>query len=315
MANQAETERWPALPLAEWQDTYQTLHLWTQIVGKVRMCQTPWLNHSWGATLYVAPRGLTTGIVPHDAGAFQVDLDFVDHALVITPDAGEVRAFALEPRSVADFYGELMELLAAMGYPARIVAVPNEVEEAIPFAEDTRHAAYDADAAYRFGRILAAVHPILLRFRSRFLGKASPVHFFWGAFDLAASRFSGRTAPPHPGGMPHLPDAIAREAYSHEVSSAGFWPGIPGGPVAEPSFYSYIYPAPEGFDAATIAPDAAYWSGDLGEWLLPYDAVRTAADPEAALLAFLESTYEAAANLAGWDRAALERREGRPDGR
>jgi hypothetical protein len=303
---------WPALPLAEWQETYQTLHLWTQVVGKVRMVQTPWINHSWGTTLYVTPRGLTTGTVPHGGRAFQVDLDFVDHALTVVPSHGAARGFALEPMAVAEFYRRLMDLLREMGYPVEIVAVPNEVEEAIPFAGDTRHASYDADAVGRFGRVLLASHRVLLRFRSRFVGKATPVHFFWGAFDLAASRFSGRPAPPHPGGLPHFPDAIAREAYSHEVQSAGFWPGTPGGPVAEPAYYAYVYPAADGYERAAVRPEEARWSAELGEWVLPYEAVRTAGDPESTLLDFLQSTYEAAAELAGWDRQALERPEGRP---
>jgi hypothetical protein len=305
-------DAWPALPLAEWQETYQTLHLWTQVVGKVRMVQTPWINHSWSATLYVTPRGLTTGTIPHGERAFQVDLDLVDHALTVVPSHGAARGFALEPMAVAEFYRRLMDLLREMGYPVEIVAVPNEVEEAIPFAGDTRHASYDADAAHRFGRVLLASHRVLLRFRSRFLGKATPVHFFWGAFDLAASRFSGRPAPPHPGGLPHFPDAIAREAYSHEVQSAGFWPGTPGGPVAEPAYYAYIYPAPDGYERAEVRPAEARWSGELGEWVLPYEAVRGSEDPEATLLDFLQSTYAAAAELAGWDRQALERPEGRP---
>lgn len=305
---------WPALPLDGWQDTYQTLHLWTQIVGKVRMVETPWINHSWGVTLYVSPRGLTTGAVHHRNGrTFQVDFDLVEHLLYVTTDDGERRGLELRPRSVADFHGELMATLEELGVGVDIVASPNEVEEAIPFAEDTEHASYDADAAHRFGRVLRSSDRVFQRFRSRFLGKCSPVHFFWGAFDLAVSRFSGRPAPEHPGGLPNFPDPVAKEAYSHEVSSAGFWPGIPGGPVAEPAYYSYIYPAPEGFEAAKVGPAAAYWTADLGEWVLPYDAVRTAANPEATLMEFLQSTYEAAADLAGWDREALERSEGRPD--
>jgi hypothetical protein len=305
---------WPPLPLAGWQETYRTLHLWTQVVGKVRMVRTPWLNHSWGATLYVSPRGLTTGIVPHGPGrAFQVDLDLLGHALTVTPSDGGARGFALEPMAVADFYRRLMDLLLEMGYPVEIVTVPNEMEEAVPFEADILHASYDPEAVARFCRVLISSHHVLLRFRSRFVGKATPVHFFWGAFDLAASRFSGRPAPPHPGGLPHFPDAIAREAYSHEVQSAGFWPGTPDGPVAEPAYYAYHYPAPEGYERAAVGPDAAFWSADLGEWVLPYEAVRTAADPEAALLEFLETTYAATAELAGWDREALERPEGRPE--
>ena len=308
----AQAAAWPPLSQLEWRDTYATLHLFTQVVGKVRLVQTPWINHSWSVSLAVSPRGLTTGWVPHGDEALEIEFDFLSHTLEVSTSRGGRRSFGLEGISVAGFYRELMEGLDEMGVPVDIVETPNEMEEITPFPEDEEHATYDPDAAHRFWRILLATQRVFTRFRSRFLGKVSPVHFFWGAFDLAVSRFSGETAPEHPGGLPHFPDPVAREAYSHEVSSAGFWPGNAGGPVEEASYYSYIYPAPEGYGEADVSPDAAYWTDELGEWVLPYEAVRTAEDPEATLMEFLQSTYEAAADLAGWDRAALEREEGRP---
>lgn len=304
-------DEWPELPLEDWQDTFETLHLWTQIVGKIRLAQTPWINHSWHVPLYVTARGLTTSAVPYGGRCFQIDFDFFDHRLLIDASDGGRRVLELSPRPVADFYQEVMATMGHLGMPVKIHGSPNEVEEPVPFADDQRHSAYDGDAAQRFWRILVHAQRVFQRFRARFLGKNSPVHFFWGSFDLAVTRFSGRPAPPHPGGVPNLPDWVAREAYSHEVSSAGFWPG--GGPHPFPLFYSYAYPTPEGFGAAAVEPEAAFYSEELGEFVLPYDAVREAESPDEALLAFLESTYRAAADLAHWDREALECPE-LPDG-
>ena len=295
--------RWPELPPAG--DTRATLHLWTQIVGKIRLVGTPWINHSWHVALYVTAHGLTTSPIPHGGGAFEIEFDFVRHVLRIRTGAGGSRDLALVPMTVARFHRELFAALADLGIRTAISDLPNEIADVVPFTEDTVHAAYDRDWAERFGRILSSAHDVFTRFRSGFRGKVSPVHFFWGSFDLAVTRFSGRPAPRHPGGVPHLPDDVVREAYSHEVSSAGFWPGG-GGPVAGPSFYSYAYPAPDGFAEAPVRPQAAFFSRDLGEFVLPYDAVRTAPDPDGALMAFLDSTYEAAASLGHWDRAALE---------
>lgn len=298
-------DRWPALDYNAWKDTRETLHLWTQVVGKVRLALTPWMNHSWHVTLYVTARGLTTGPMPCGVRETQIDFDFIDHVLWLRTSDGHFRQIMLKPMPVAEFYGEVMAALSALGVSVRINTMPNEIPGAVPFEQDTTHSAYDPDYAYRFWRALASSHAVFELFRTAFLGKVSPVHFFWGSFDLAVTRFSGRKAPAHPGGVPNLPDNVAREAYSHEVSSAGFWPGSPG-PVEYPAFYSYAYPAPEGFGAAKVRPAEAFFSKDLGEFLLPYDAVRKAADPEATLLAFLQSTYEAAADLGHWDRASLD---------
>jgi hypothetical protein len=303
-ADRAQAEIWPALPYDAWNDTCATLQLWTQIVGKIRLAKTPWTNHSWHVTLYVTSRGLTTSPIPDDGRAFEIDFDFVDHALLIRTSEGAARQLALEPRSVADFHDALIAALAEVGIRVGIHGRPNEVANSIPFREDREHAAYDADYAQRFWRVLLQVDRVLKQFRTRFLGKVSPVHFFWGSFDHAVTRFSGRKAPPHPGGIPNLPDAITREAYSHEVSSAGFWPG--GGAIDYPAFYSYAYPTPAGFAATPVRPKAAFFHEQLGEFILPYDAVRSAQDPDALLLDFLQTTYEAAANAADWDRAALE---------
>ena len=300
-----KTEAWPSLPLEEWKDTYATLHMWTQIVGKIRFAQTPWINHSWHVTLYVTSRGLTTSPIPYGEKTFELDFDFIDHRLVIETSGGDVRFIELRPRSVADFYSEVMSTLRDLGLDIRIHTLPNEVADPVPFEKDGQHASYDPDYANRFWRILVQTDRVFKEFRARFIGKCSPVHFFWGSFDMAVTRFSGRTAPPHPGGVPHLPDVVAREAYSHEVSSCGFWPG--GGPVPYPVFYSYAYPAPEGFKDAPVKPSGAFYSTDLGEFLLPYDEVRKAKRPGEVLLDFLQSTYEAAATLAKWDRHALER--------
>ncbi len=300
-----EVERWPELPYADWKATCETLHLWTQIVGKIRLTQTPWLNHSWHVALYVTTRGLTTSPIPCGGRSFQIDFDFIDHVLWIRTDEGHFRQVMLAPKSVAAFYGELSAAMAALGLHVRINTTPCEIVDCVPFDQDQVHAAYDPGYANRFWRVLLSTHDVLAYFRTAFLGKASPVHFFWGSFDLAVTRFSGRPAPLHPGGVPHLPDAVAREAYSHEVSSAGFWPGG-GGPVADAAFYSYAYPAPEGFASAVIRPTQAFFSPQLGEFILPYDRLRSSPDPDAMLMEFLQSTYEAAADLARWDRAALE---------
>lgn len=298
-------EVWPSLPFDEWKDTYATLHMWTQIVGKVRFAQTPWINHSWHVTLYVTCRGLTTLPIPYGERTFQIDFDFIDHKLVIETSDGEVRYIELRPRSVADFYRDVMAKLRELGLDIHIHTLPNEVADPIAFEKDEQHASYDADYANRFWRILVQTDRVFKEFRARFIGKCSPVHFFWGSFDMAVTRFSGRTAPPHPGGVPNLPDVVAREAYSHEVSSCGFWPG--GGPVPDPVFYAYAYPAPDGFKDAPLKPGSAFYSADLGEFILPYNEVRKAERPDDMLLDFLQSTYEAAANLAKWDRQALER--------
>jgi hypothetical protein len=295
---------WPELPLAPWRDTCETLHLWLQVVGKVRWALAPPLNHSWQATLYVTPRGLTTSPIPHGTRTFEIDFDFLDHRLLVLVSDGGVGGFALEPRSVADFYGRLQEELARLRVPARIRAKPNEIPDPIPFAEDTVHRSYDAGAARRFWQALVQADRVFKEFRGRFLGKCSPVHLFWGALDLAVTRFSGRPAPPHPGGIPNLPDRITREAYSHEVSSCGFWPG--SGPVQYPAFYAYAYPEPRGFGSVELEPREASYNEELREFVLPYDAVRTAESPDALLLRFLQSSYEAAARLGDWDRRALE---------
>jgi hypothetical protein len=301
---------WPELPTAAWRETYETLHLWTQIVGKIRLARTPWLNHSWHVTLYVTARGLTTSAIPDGARSFQIDFDFIDHALRISTSDGTARQFALAGKSVAGFYTAIMADLAELGIDIAINETPNELPDPIPFSQDSRHTSYDPDAVRRFFQILRNAERVFEQFRTGFLGKASPVHFFWGSFDLAVTRFSGRRAPRHPGGVPHLPDEVAWEAYSHEVSSAGFWPG--GGAIDYPAFYCYAYPEPAGFRTAPLRPDAAFFSEALGEFILPYDAVRTAAQPDQALLDFLQSTYEAAANSAKWDRNALECALGQP---
>jgi hypothetical protein len=296
---------WPALAYDDWADTAQTLHLWTQIVGKIRMVQTPPVNHSWHVTLYVTSRGLTTSPVPYGNVVFEITFDFVDHALRITTSEGEERRFDLAPMTVATFYERVMANLNEMRLHTEINVTPNEIAEPIPFTQDTTHQSYDAEAAARFWQVLVDTSRVFAAFRSRFLGKASPVHFFWGAPDLAVTRFSGREAPPHDP-APGLPLSVVQDAYSHEVSSAGFWPGGGG---FEAAFYSYAYPEPEGFAQAPVAPAAAFYSHDLREFLLPYDAVRTSADPDGELMRFLQSTYSAAARLGNWDREQLERRE------
>jgi len=296
---------WPELPLAAWSDTYRTLHLWLQIVGKVRLARSAWINHSWHVTLYVTAKGLTTSPIVTDSRTFQIDFNFIDHRLVIQTSDGGERGFALEPMSVATFYARLMEQLKELDIDPRIHPLPNEVENPIRFDRDHVHCAYDAEYVSRFWRALVQADRVFKVFRSSFIGKASPVHLFWGAPDLAVTRFSGKRAPMHPGGIPHLADWVTREAYSHEVSSSGFWPG--GGAIDYPAFYSYAYPEPAGFTQAPIRPDAAFYSAELHEFILPYDAVRQATSPDQMLLDFLQTTYEAAANLGNWDRASLER--------
>ena len=308
--NSALQAPWPELPTAAWRETYATLHLWTQIIGKIRLVRSPWLNHSWHVALYVTARGLTTSPIPDGVRTFQIDLDLIDHVLRVSTSDGAQRQFALAGQSVASFYAAIMAALWETGIHIAIDEMPNELPEPIRFSEDKKHASYDPAAVRSFLQILVNVDRVFKQFRTGFLGKASPVHFFWGSFDLTVTRFSGRRAPRHPGGIPHLSDDVACEAYSHEESSAGFWPG--SGAIDYPAFYSYAYPEPAGFRAVKVRPDAAFFSEALGEFILPYDAVRTAAAPDQALLEFLQSTYEAAANAAKWDRDALECALGRP---
>lgn len=302
---------WPDLPYAAWEETCTTLHLWTQIIGKIRLEYTPWLNHSWHVTFYLTARGLTTSPIPYAEHSFEIEFDFIQHRLLIRKSDGRRTEIALEPRTVADFYAMVIAALAEMAIPVRITELPCEIAGAIPFSRDRTHSAYDPDYAHRFWRLLLEADRVFKQFRTGFIGKCSPVHFFWGSFDLAVTRFSGRRAPPHPGGAPGVDDAVMREAYSHELSSAGFWPG--GAGIDYPAFYSYAYPQPASFRTRAVAPKEAFFSEALGEFLLPYGAVRTASDPDAALLAFLQSTYEAAAEGGDWDRSALECVLGRPD--
>jgi len=301
---------WPDLPLSAWSDTCTTLHLWTQIVGKIRLTQSPWVNHSWHVTLYTTPRGLTTAPIPYGTRTFQLDFDFVAHELTLQSSDGGIADLPLEPQSVATFYRRLMHELDRLDLHVDIHAKPNEVPNPIRFDQDESHAAYDRDFANRFWRVLVQADRVFKQFRARFIGKCSPVHFFWGAADLAVTRFSGRRAPEHPGGIPNLPDKVTREAYSHEVSSCGFWPG--GGAIDYPAFYSYAYPEPNGFPDAAVRPSGAFYSRDLHEFILLYDAVRKAESPDETLLSFLQTTYEAAANLANWDRRSLEWRDPSP---
>ncbi len=288
---------WPALPLNEWSDTYHTLHLWTQIVGKIRMTLSPPLNHWWHVTLYVNSRGLTTGPVPYPPGIFEIQLDFQKHTVDITTSEGTTASRPLKPESVAAFYAGISASLASLGIAVEIDLNPQEIPSAVPFDRDLAHCSYDPEYAQRFWRILVSTSKVMKQFRGRFIGKCSPVHFFWGSFDLACTRFSGRLAPPRPG-------VISGPAYSHEVCSAGFWPG--GGAVDGPAYYCYTVPQPAGIENATVRPEAAKWNPQLSEFVLMYDDVRHAASPESALLEFLESTYEAGARLANWDRATLE---------
>ena len=310
MQSTANQKYWPELPYTAWRDTCATLQLWTQIVGKIRLSLTPWLNHSWQVTLYVTARGLTTTPINDGERALEIAFDFVDHVVRIDTSDGRQLKVPLRAQPVAEFFAAVRAAFAEAGVDVDIDETPNELADPIRFSEDRVHAAYDADYAQRFWRVLLQCDRVFKLFRTGFIGKASPVHFFWGSFDFAVTRFSGRRAPLHPGGIPHLPDAVTREAYSHEVSSAGFWPG--GGAIDYAAFYSYAYPTPDGFGKSRVRPAAAFFSQELGEFVLPYDAVRTAADPDALLLEFLQSTYEAAANLAHWDRAALECPLGKP---
>ncbi|MGH9868035.1 MAG: DUF5996 family protein [Candidatus Polarisedimenticolia bacterium] len=301
-----ESTAWPALPLEPWKDTYATLHMWMQIVGKTRLALAPMENHWWQAALYVTPRGLTTSAIPCGFRTFSMEFDFVEHRLQFRVSDGAVASIPLVAQPVAEFYARYLETMRALGLHVGIRPVPVEVETAIPFANDRVHASYDAEAANRCWRLLVQVDRVLKRFRGRFLGKSSPVHFFWGSFDLAMTRFSGRTAPLHPGGAPNTPNYVMEKAYSHECSSCGFWPG--GGPITEPVFYAYAYPEPAGYAGQAVRPADARYSSDLREFILPYEAVRRVADPDAALLEFFQSTYEAAADLGHWDRSALDRK-------
>jgi hypothetical protein len=298
---------WPSLPVDEWQPTRDTVHMWTQIVGKTRMALVPRINHWWNSTLYVTARGLSTSLMPYQGEGVEMEFDFVRHELTIDTTSGASRRLALAPRSVAGFYAEFRSQLDSLGIDVAINVHPNEVPDAIPFDEDDAHDQYDAGAMHRFWLSLVDANRVMTRFRAGFHGKASPVHFFWGAFDLAVTRFSGRPAPPHPGGIPNCPDWVMAEAYSDEVSSCGYWPGG----ATEGIFYSYAYPAPEGFAGYRVAPEAARYDRDLGEFVLPYAAVRAAADPDAYLLEFFGSTYRAARDLAGWP-AALDKPVGQP---
>ena len=293
---------WPALRLVEWEDTLATLRLWTQIVGKIRMASEPMINHWWQVPLYVSARGLTTSLFHPQRRGLEMEFDFIDQLLHVRSSDGDVREVVLEPRSVATFYRSVMTALDELDIRVTILGRPVELEEAMPFAEDERHFAYDASAVHRFWLALVQAHRVMTEFRGRFVGKASPVHFFWGAADLATSRFSGRVAPKHPGGVPNCADWVQELAYSHEVSSCGYWPGGEG----EGFFYSYVYPQPDGFDEWPVRPDSAYYAPSFGEYVLPYTAVRTADDPDGALLEFFQNTYEAAAELGKWDRSSLE---------
>jgi Family of unknown function (DUF5996) len=307
VAEESREQIWPSLDYAAWRETCATLQLWTQIAGKIRLALGPWINHSWGVTLYVTSRGLTTSLIPYGTRAFEIEFDFIRHQLGISTTEGDERAIRLQPQSVASFYRELMSKLRELAIEVQIAMRPNETLEAIPFDRDEKHAAYDPEYANRFWRVLLQVDRVFKEFRSRFCGKCSPVHFFWGSFDLAVTRFSGRPAPPHPGGIPHLPDAITREAYSQEVSSLGFWPGNDQIPTA--LFYSYAYPSPDGFAQAKVKPAAASFHPQLREFVLLYDDVRGAESPDNAVLEFAETTYDAAATLAKWDRAAFEEKK------
>lgn len=304
------TDLWPSLPFAQWQDTCETLHLWTQIVGKIRLARTPWLNHSWHVALYVTSKGLTTSPIPAaDGRVFEIQFDFNHHVLSVEASDGTARDIGLRPMCVADFYAALMQALDELQLGVEIRTLPCEIAGATAFDRDRAHAAYDPRYVNRFWRVLLQADRLFKQFRSGFLGKASPVHFFWGSFDLAVTRFSGRTAPKFEGKVPGLAIEVMQEAYSHEVSSAGFWPGGNG---VDASFYSYAYPAPAGFKECPVEPSGAHFSEALGEFLLPYEAVRNSADPDAAVLKFLQTTYEAAATTAKWDRAALECSQGVP---
>jgi hypothetical protein len=308
VARAASDKIWPRLDYDALRPTIETLQLWVQVVGKIRLARTPWLNHAWHATFYVSARGLTTSLIPHDVLGFELEFDLISHLLLIRVSDGGQAQLPLAAGSVADFYFKVLETLATLGVPVEIDIHPNELPDPTSFPDDMAIRAYDRESAHRFWLALVQCDRVFKRFRTRFIGKCSPVHLFWGSFDLAVTRFSGRTAPLHPGGVPHLPDPVTREAYSHEVSSAGFWPG--GGSVTRAAFYSYCYPAPPDFARALVMPKEAKFDPQLGEFILPYEVVRSAEDPDATLLAFLQTTYEAAASTQHWDREALEIEEG-----
>src|ERR1700682_4902008 len=306
-ASERKTETWPRLYLDDWSATQTTLHRWTQIIGKTRLALSPMQNHWWHVALYVTARGLTTSPIPTGSAAFEAEFDFIDHALMIRINDGEVGIVPLVARSVADFYADYMSVLRSLGIEVKIRPVPTEMSDTTPFADDREHASSDGDAARRCWQILAHADRALKEFRGRFIGKSSPSHFWWGGFDLACTRFSGRPAPEYPGVIPNCPPYVMREGYSHECISAGWWAGSVGGPVADSAFYAYSYPEPPGCDVAPIRPEGAYYHPVMHEWILPYESVRSARDPERALLEFLQSTYEAAADRAKWDRKSLER--------
>ncbi len=305
--SQSSASDWPDIPLGDWADTCATLHLWTQVIGKIRLAHAPMINHWWQVPLYVTCRGLTTSPIPYGTRSFQLDFDFIDHCLKIQTSRGETATIPLGPRSVADFYAEVMARLRGLGLETRIWPMPVEIADAMPFDQDSEHRSYDPDYVNRFWRALVQVDRVFTLFRSRFIGKVSPVHFFWGSFDLAVTRFSGRPAPTLTSNTPNLGARVMQEAYSHEVSSCGFWPG--NGGFGRPAFFSYAYPEPEGFAQAPMRPDATYYDTDLGQFILPYDAVRQAQSPDAMLMDYLRSTYAAAADLGHWDRLVLERGE------
>jgi hypothetical protein len=307
MAN--DSDIWPQLEFAQWKDTCATLHMWTQVIGKIRLALAPWTNHSWHVTLYLTARGLTTSPIPHGQQVFEIQFDFIDHNLRILTADGQLKTISLEPRSVADFYQRVMRAMQELNLPVRIHTTPNEVAEAIPFEKDESHRSYDPMHANRFWRVLVQTDRVFKEFRSRFTGKCSPVHFFWGSFDLAVTRFSGRPAPPHPGGIPHLPEVVTREAYSQEVSSVGFWPGNEAMP--EPIFYCYAYAEPQDFSLAKVQPAEAYYNARLKEFVLPYETVRTGLAPDDLILQFAQTAYDAASVLGKWDREALV--EKKPD--
>src|SRR2546423_1127547 len=301
------TTAWPRLGLTDWAPTQTPLQRWTKIVGKTRLALAPMQNHWWQVVLYLTERGLTTSPIPYEGRTFDVSFDFTNHKLIVRTSDGDHRTLPLVARSVADFYDEYMSMLRSLGIEVKIYPVPMEMPDTLRFTEDRTHSTYDADAAHRCWQILVHADRVLKGFRGRFLGKSSPSHFWWGGFDISCTRFSGRRAPPHPGGIPNLADSVTREAYSHECISAGWWPGTVGSPVAEPAFYAYAYPEPAGCDVAPIKPATAYYNNMMHEWILPYESVRASATPDRDLKEFLQSTYEAAADLGKWDRAALER--------
>ncbi|MEM9277256.1 MAG: DUF5996 family protein [Pseudomonadota bacterium] len=301
---------WPDIPYTRWKPTGESLHMWLQIVGKFRLALTPWLNHSWHATFYVSPKGLTTGSIPGPDASYRAEFDFLNHCLHLESSDGRSESFPLKEMTVAEFHSQFVDALGKIGAPQKFNGSPNEVQDAIPFIRQTQPGHYNPSAAADFWRALVSIERVFSKFRTGFLGKSSPVHLFWGSFDLAVTRFSGQLAPPHPGGIPNLPDPVSIEAYSHEVSSAGFWPG--GGGVDEACFYSYAYPVAEEFSNAQMSVDGAYFNEALGEYLLPYSFVKNAKDPETTLMTFLQETYAAAANSANWNRDALECPIGQP---